>query len=116
VWLCSASDAHVDFAAKRPKIDRLSQKRLGTALQCLALGFRIAIRRDHDNWNIRSHGLRFGQELQTGHPRHVDVGQDQDNRYARRIIDALKRHVAGLRKVHRKAAGAEIMPELLTEQ
>src|SRR5450759_3680168 len=74
VWLCSASDAHVDFAAERPEIDRLGQKRLSAVLQRLALRLRIAVCRDHDDWDIRPHGLRFGQKLKAAHSRHVDVG------------------------------------------
>jgi hypothetical protein len=46
----------------------------------LTLGLRIAIGRDHDDRNVRPHGLRLGQEFKTAHPRHVDVGQDQDDR------------------------------------
>src|SRR5450756_1979636 len=114
--LCSASDAHVDFAAERPKIDRLGQKRLGAVLQRLTLRFRIAIGSDHDDWNIGPHGLRLGQELKAAHPRHVDVGQDQNDWHVRRISDALKCHGAGLGKLHCKAASAEVMPELLAEQ
>ena len=79
VWSCGAFNPHIDFAAERPEIDRLSQKRLGAVLQRLALRLRIAISSDHDDWNIRPHGLRLGQELKTAHPRHVDVGQDQDD-------------------------------------
>ena len=60
--------------------------------------------------------LGLGQQFKTAHPRHVDVGQDQDERHARRIGNALKRHGAGLGKLHREAAGAEIAPELLAEQ
>jgi hypothetical protein len=39
-------DPHVDLAAQHPKIDWLSEKRLGPALQRIALGLRIAIGRD----------------------------------------------------------------------
>src|SRR5665811_2476028 len=57
-----------------------------------------------------------GQELKAAHPRHVDVGQDQNDWHVRRISDALKCHGAGLGKLHCKAASAEVMPELLAEQ
>src|ERR1035437_8573605 len=40
VWLCSASDAHVDSAAERAEIDRLSQKCLSAALQEPETGYR----------------------------------------------------------------------------
>ncbi len=62
------------------------------------------------------HRLGFGQELEPAHPRHVDVGQDQDERLVAGIGDALQRHGGGLRKFHRKAAGAEIAPEMLAKQ
>ena len=61
-------------------------------------------------------GLRLGQEFKTAHPRHVDVGQDQDERTVACIGDALKCHGGGLRKLHREAAGAKVAPELLAEQ
>ena len=38
----------------------------------------IAIGGDHDDRNVRSQGLRLGKEFQAAHPRHIDVGQDQD--------------------------------------
>src|SRR5262249_26324108 len=44
----------VDFAAQHPKIDRLGEKRISAALQCFALGVRIAIGGDHNNGHIRA--------------------------------------------------------------
>ena len=76
---CGALNPHIDFAAERPEIDRLGQKRLSAIRQRLTLRLRIAVRRDHDDWNIRPHGLRLGQELKTAHPRHIYIGQDQDD-------------------------------------
>ena len=64
------------------EVDRLGQKRLGAILQRLALGLRIAIGGDHDDRNIGPHGLRLGQQFKPAHPRHVDVGQDQNERHA----------------------------------
>ena len=58
----------------------------------------------------------LGQQFKTAHPRHVDIGQDEDERTVASIGDALKRHQGGLCKLHRKAAVAEIAPELLAEQ
>jgi hypothetical protein len=74
VLSCSPSDLYVDLAAQRAEVDRLGEKRLSTALQRLALGVGIAIGGDHDDGNIRPGSFRLGQELQTRHPRHVDVG------------------------------------------
>ena len=56
----SPFNPRVDFATQRPEIDRLGQKRLGAVLQRLALGLRVAIGGDHDDGNIRTHGLRLG--------------------------------------------------------
>ena len=85
-------------------------------LQGFALGLGVAIGGDHNYRNIGPYCFGFWQHLKTAHPRHVDVGQDQDDRYARCISDALKRRRSRLGKVHRETARAEIVPELLAEQ
>ena len=43
ILLRGAFNPHIDFAAERPKIDRLGQQHLGTVLQRLALGLWVAI-------------------------------------------------------------------------
>jgi hypothetical protein len=58
----------------------------------------------------------LGQQFKTAHPRHVDVGEDEDERTIACIANALKCHGSGLRKLHREAVRAEIAPELLPEQ
>ena len=98
------------------EVDRLGEQRLGAIFQRLALGLGIAIGGDHDDRDIRSGSLGLGQEFKPAHPRHVDVGQDQDERSVAGIADALKRRRRGLGKFHGKAASAEIAPELLAEQ
>src|SRR5450759_2620801 len=98
VLLCGPFDPRIDFAAKRPEVDWLSKQRLRTVLQRLALGLRIAIGRYHDDRYVGPHGLRFRQQLKPAHPRHVDVGQDQDERLVARSGDALKCHRGGLCK------------------
>ena len=55
-------------------------------------------------------GRSLGQKLKTAHPRHVDVGEDQDERYARRVADALKCGRAGLGELHGELASAEVPP------
>ena len=75
---CGPFDPHIDLIPEHSKIDRLGQKRLGAVLQRLTLGLRIAIGGDHDDWDVWSYCLGLGQEFKTAHPRHVDVGQDQD--------------------------------------
>src|SRR5450759_1761210 len=113
---CGALNPRFDFAAKRPEIDRLGQKCLSAVLQRLTLRLRIAISSDHDDWNIRPHGLRFGQKLKAAHPRHVDVGKDQNERLVSGLGDALKCQAGRLCKIHRESTCAEVMPELLAEQ
>jgi hypothetical protein len=83
---------------------------------CLALGLRIAIGSDHDHRDVGSSRLGLRQQFKTSHPRHVDVGQDQDNGHIFRISNALKGHVAGLGKFHREATLAKVAPKMLTEQ
>ena len=57
--LGGAFDPCVDFTAQGAEVDRLGQKRLGAALKRLALGFRIAVGSDHDDWDVRPQGLRL---------------------------------------------------------
>ena len=73
----SAFNPRIDFTAQNPEIDRLGEKRFSAILQCLALGLGIAIGGDHDHRNVGSYGLGLGQHFKAGHPRHIDVGQDQ---------------------------------------
>src|SRR6478672_12897322 len=106
----------VDLAAKRNKIDRLCQERLGSAFQGFSPGIRVAVGGDHDNGDVGSCCLGLRQKLKTGHSRHVDVGKDQDQRCTRRITDQFKRAVCRLRKIHREAAVAEVASESLAKQ
>src|SRR5712672_3398662 len=112
----SASDPAVDFAAKRGKIDRFGQQRLGTAFQRFSSGIGVAIGGDHDDGNVRPRRFRLRQKLKSAHSGHVDVGQDQNQRCARGVADTLQGAISGLSKIHRKAAGAEVAPKLLAKQ
>ena len=80
------------------KVDRFGEQCLSAILQSFAFRLRIAIGSDQDDWNVRLQSFGLGQEFKTAHPWHVDVGQDQDERYPRRIGDALECHGGGLRK------------------
>src|SRR5262245_51848882 len=71
--LSGSLDTHIDFAAKRPKIDWFGEECLGAVLQGLLLSVRIAIGGDHDDRNVGSKGFCLRQQLQTSHSRHVDV-------------------------------------------
>ena len=51
---CGAFNSHVDFAAERPEVDWFGQQRLGTVLQSLAFGLRVAIGGDHDDRDVGS--------------------------------------------------------------
>ena len=59
-------DSRVDLVAKQQEIDGFGKKRLGAALQCLALGVRIAIGGNHDHRHIGSRRLGLGQEFKAG--------------------------------------------------
>ena len=51
----------------------------------------------------------------TVHPRHVDVGEDSDERSP--AASAMRSSAWGrIRKLHREPASAEVTPELLAEQ
>ena len=60
--------------------------------------------------------LALGNSSRPLIPRHVDVGQDEDQRHACCIGDALKGGRCRLGKFHVEATSAEIAPELLPEQ
>ena len=111
-----AFNPHVDFTAERSKVDWLDQQRLGAVLQRLALRLLVAIGGDHDDGDVRSQCFGLGQEFKAAHPRHIDVGQNQNERPVASIGDALKSHVSRLNKFHCEAASAEVAPELLAEQ
>ena len=57
----SPCDTAVDLAAKSNKIDGLGQECLGTAFQGFSPVIRVAIGRDHDDWDVRSRCLGLGQ-------------------------------------------------------
>ena len=80
VHSCGTFNPHIDFATERPEVDWFGQKRLSAVLQSLALCLRIAISGDHDDRNVRPQRFGLGQEFKAAHPRHIDVGQDQDER------------------------------------
>ena len=109
-------NSRLDFAAERPKIDGLGQKRFGAPFQSLPFCLSIAIGGDHDNRDVRPRGLRLGQKLKAAHTGHVDVRQNQDERLIASTGDELKCRIGGLGKFHRESARAKIVPKLLPEQ
>src|ERR1700687_2235908 len=86
----SPCDTAGDLNAQRDKVDGLCQYPLRAAFQGFSLGNVIAVGGNHDDGNIRSCCLSLWQKFKAAHSRHVDVGQDQDQRRASGIIDVLK--------------------------
>ncbi len=80
------------------------------------LGFRVPMGGDHDNRHIGTGGLGLGKQLQSGHPWHIDVGQDQDDRDTGHVINMLERGFAGLGKFHRETTRSKVTAKLLTKQ
>src|SRR4029077_21131495 len=72
-------DPGVDLTTKRPKIDRLGEKRFSAAFQRFRFRFCITIGGDHDDWHVRSCSFRFRQQFKATHPRHIDIGENQDD-------------------------------------
>src|SRR5882757_1690764 len=75
---CGAFNSHIDFAAEHPEVDWFGQQYLSAAFQSLTLRLGVAIGGNHNDWNVRPQGLRFGQEFKPAHPRHINVGQDEN--------------------------------------
>ena len=99
-------NAAINLVAQHPEVDRLSQKCLGTILECLSLGLCIAVGCNHYDRNVWPHGLGLGKKFKAAHPWHVDVGQDQNERPVACIGDALKCHGGGFGKLHCEAVRA----------
>ena len=56
-----ALNAHLDFATERPEVDWFGQQRLSAAFHSSAPRIGVAaIGGNHNDWNVRPHGLRFG--------------------------------------------------------
>ena len=58
----------------------------------------------------------FGKQFKATHPRHVDVGQNQDDPRVFCIGNALKSSGRRLGKVHGEATITQVAPELLAKQ
>src|SRR5262249_4954224 len=71
---------------------------------------------DHNDRHVGARRPCLGQELETAHARHVDVGENQDERGGTGIGDALERCGGGLSKFHRETLAAQLPPELLAKQ
>jgi hypothetical protein len=65
---------------------------------------------------VRSRRFRLRQKLKSAHAGHIDVGQNQNQRCARGVLDTLQGAISGLSKIHGEAAGAEVAPKLLAKQ
>jgi hypothetical protein len=58
----------------------------------------------------------FWQEFKPAHTGHIDVRQNQDQRHRIGITDFLKGAISRPSKLHCKAAGTDVAPELLAKQ
>jgi hypothetical protein len=97
-------------------LSRYFSPNLARELACDTDAIHIAVGGDHDDRDIRSQCFGLGQEFKTAHPRHVDVGQDQDESTVACIGDALKCYGGGLGKLHGEPASAKVVSKLLSEQ
>src|SRR6516162_3018535 len=59
---------------------------------------------------------RLRQQLQPAHPRHIDIGEDQNERDCFRVSDALKRRRGRGREFHSEAPSTQLAAKLLTKQ
>ena len=81
-----AFDPSVDFQPKRIEVDGLCQQRFGTIFQCLPLGLRIAVGRDHDDRNVRSHGPCLGKKLEPAHSRQPNQHASTQVRWRTHVV------------------------------
>src|SRR5205823_3575344 len=117
-WLrsCGLLEPRIDLMAQQREIDRLSQKTNRAALDGLAPGVGIAIGGDHDHRDLGPLRAHPWQHLKPAHAGHVDIGQNQYQRGIGDVGGADQRRRRRGRKLHQETPGAQIAPELLTEQ
>src|SRR5579864_8701818 len=113
---CRLPEPCIDLLTQERKIERLGQKRLGAALDRLASRLRIAIGRDHDDGNVGPQRPDLRQHLKPAHARHVDVGQDENQRGITHLACPLKCRRSRLRELHLKPPGAQFAAKLLAKQ
>jgi len=70
----------------------------------------------HDDARPRRGGADLPASLHSAHPRHVDIGQDQNQRGVAGGLNALQRRRCRLGKFHGETTAAQIPPELLAKQ
>jgi hypothetical protein len=63
-----------------------------------------------------SQRLHFRQHFEPGHARHVDVGEDEDQRVFRSARNLYERIGRGHRKLHSQAPGTQVPTEMLAKQ
>src|SRR5665811_537866 len=86
------------------------------AFDRLAACFRIAIGGDHDDWHVGPLRAHPRQHFEAAHARHIDVGQDQDQRWVPDFGGPGQCVGRRRSKLHRKAFGFQVTAELLAEQ
>src|SRR2546423_1240825 len=105
-------DGHFEVA----EVNRFGEKIERSAIHRRADVANVAIGRDNDGGLLGFGLLQLLQHGHPGHPRHVDIGQDQYQRWIGDIGGADQRRWRRGRKLHQETPGAQIAPELLTEQ
>src|SRR5579863_3877107 len=113
---CRLPEPCIDLLTPARELERLGQKRLGATLDRLAARFRIAIGRDHDDRNVGPQRPDLWQHLKPAHARHVDVGQDENQRGITHLACPLKCRRSRLRELHLKPPGAQFAAKLLAKQ
>src|SRR6202022_655538 len=98
------------------EIDRFCQQAYRALFDRLAPRFRVAISGDHDHGNIGPLRAHLRQHIEPAHAGHVDVGQNQDQRRIGNVGGAGQCGRRRWGKLHQEAPGAQVAPELLTEQ
>jgi len=75
----------------------------------------VPIGGDHDDGNAWTFRFHLGKHFKSGHARHVDIGQDQDQRRVRNRFHLLQRSRRRQGKFHHEASRPQIPAELLPE-
>src|SRR4030081_818839 len=113
---CGLPEPCIDLVAQQREIDRFCQQAYRALFDRLAPRFRVALSGDHDYRETRPLRAPLRQHLEPAHAGHVDVRQNQDQRRIGNVCGAGQRRRRRRGELHREAPGAQIAPELLTEQ
>src|SRR5579859_3509035 len=93
----------VDFLSQDAEVDRFRKQSDGPTLERLAFGVLITIGRDHEDRHFWPRCLDLREHLQAAHAWHVDVREDQDQRWIGNRLYPLQRIQGRVRELHFKA-------------